>query len=151
DNAIQMNLESLQLQEASGISVKSLGFDLSFTENKLALNHIDIHINDNFLKGNLLLDYPSFDELFNSPENLTLNTNLSDIQIALKDAFLFAPELKNNQYVYQLSKHPLNGNLQLKGSLSNLQIPKINLLWGSTSITTRGTLKEVLNTHKMSF
>lgn len=151
DNAIQLNLASLKLQEASGISVKSLGFDVSFTENELALNDIDIHINNNFLKGNLLLDYPSFDDLFNSPENLVLNTNLSDIQIALKDAFLFSPELKKNQYVYQLSKHTLNGNLQLRGSLSNLQIPKINLLWGNTSITTRGTLKEVLDTHKMSF
>src|SRR5690606_3954926 len=80
-----------------------------------------------------------------------LNTNLSDIQIALKDAFLFSPELKKNQYIYQLSKHPLNGNIQLRGSLSNLQIPKVNLLWGNTSITTRGRLKEVLNTQKMSF
>src|SRR5690606_14840864 len=59
DNAIQLNLESLKLQEASGISVKSLGFNVSFTENELALNDIDIHINNNFLKGNLLLDYPS--------------------------------------------------------------------------------------------
>lgn len=151
DNAIRMDLESIQLEEASGISVKSLGFDLSFTEKQLSVNDIDIHINDNFLKGKILVDYLSFDDLFNNPEFLVINTDLTTIQIALKDAFLFSPELKNNNYINQLSKHTLNGNLKVRGSLLNLQIPKINLVWGNTSITTKGAVKEVLDTQKMTF
>src|SRR5690606_39804851 len=34
---------------------------------------------------------------------------------------------------------------------SHLDIAKLNLLWGSTSITTKGSLKEVLDTQKMTF
>lgn len=151
DNAIRMNLESLKLQEASGIWIKSLGFDLEFTENELALSNIDIHINDNFMKGDILLDYPSFEDLINTPDMITLNTDLSNLQLDFKDAFLFSPELKKNQYIYQLSKHLVNGNLQLTGSLTHLDIAKLNLLWGSTSITTKGSLKEVLDTQKMTF
>lgn len=151
NKGVQMNLESLKLQETSGISVESFGFDFTFTEKELVVSDLNLHINDNFMKGSILLDYPSLDDLFNNPESISLNTTLSDIQISLKDAFLFSPELKQNQYLWQLSKHPLHGNVKVRGSLSNLQIDRANFLWAGTSITTKGAIKEVLNTQKMAF
>lgn len=151
DDTAQAELKSLRFNETSGIVVKDFGFLLNFDNNRLSLSGIDIHINDNSLKGNIALQYDSVNDLINQPETAKIAVSLPGFQLSAKDAFLFQPELKQNDYVAALSKRNVSGSLDIQGSLSFLQIPTANVNWGQTSISAKGLVKHPLDTEKMEF
>lgn len=151
DNAVRMDLESLRFTETSGVTVKSFGFGLHLDQNRLSISGVDIHINDNILQGNMLFKYHSLNDLLHKPESVSMTASFADFRISVKDAFIFAPELKKNEYVSLLSQNNINGNLKIQGSLSELKISEASVGWKGTSITARGSIKQPLDTEKMMF
>src|SRR5690606_27670977 len=82
DNAVRAELESLRFNEASGIAVKDFGLLLDFNDNLLSLSSIDIHINDNVLKGNIALQYASVNDLINRPETAKIAVSFPGFQLS---------------------------------------------------------------------
>lgn len=151
DDTVQMKLASLQFNETSGIDIKRVGFGLHFDQNKLSVSDIGMYINDNILQGNMLLEYASFNDLLQKPETVSVSTSLPDFQLSVKDAFIFAPELKQNEYVSLLSQNNIKGTLKIQGSMSDLDINEINVGWRETFIKGKGTVSQPLDTEKMTF
>lgn len=151
NNTLRLNLESLRLNEASGIAIKSFGLGLHFDRNHLSFSDIKGHINDNILQGMVELGYPSFETLIKTPEAVSIRASLPNFSIAAKDIFIFAPKLKYNQYFALISRDNINGSLNINGTLSEMQIPKATFGWRNTSIEVTGSVKEALNIEKMSF
>lgn len=151
DQAVQLQLESLQLTEASGIAVKSFGLGLHFDQRQLSFSDIGIHINDNVLQGNIFLEYPSLNDLLQKPETVSVVAFFPGFRVSLEDAFLFVPELRENEYVSLLSQNNINGNLRIQGSLSNLKIPEAAVRWGETSVVTQGSVTQLLNMKEAIF
>lgn len=152
EEAAGIHLEKFNFTTASGLMLNQFNFDLEMTEDILVLESLDFKLNDNELHGNLSLNYDSVQELLNSPENVSIEGEFSEIDIHLKDIFPFQPELKNNEYLAALSEKPISGSLKIDGSLSSLQITSANFKWGAnTSLSANGTVQNPLDPEKLSF
>lgn len=148
-NTLTVELKSLQLTEASGINIKSIGLDLDFNQEELSVSNLDVKINDNILQGDFRLGYPSINQVIHNPELATLNVSLTHIQLSVADAFLVAPQLQHQEQLLLLSQHNLNGKLSVRGKVANLQT-QIDLGWRNTYLRARGSVQEVLDTQRMT-
>lgn len=152
EESVGINLEKFNFITASGLALKQFNFDLEMTENILVLQSLDFKLNENELHGNLTMNYNSVQELINSPENISIEGEFSEIDIWLKDIFPFQPELKNNEYLTALSEKPISGNLKIDGSFSSLEISSANFNWGAnTSLSASGTVQNPLDPENLRF
>lgn len=134
-------VQKFNFTEASGLNLKKLGFDLEMSDDDLRLTNLNIELNKNHLKGNLIIDYSSFAKFTESPENASVNLNLPKFKIDMKDLFLFKPDLKKNEYFAALSERVLLGNLSAEGEISEVNIKDTHINWGSnTSLAANGTI-----------
>ncbi|MGM0391787.1 MAG: translocation/assembly module TamB domain-containing protein [Bacteroidota bacterium] len=147
-----LHLNEFNFNEASGYQLKEFVLDLELDENSLELDGLSLHLNENRLNGKLTLDYNSIDEFINNPENAQISAELNQINFWLRDLFPFQPELKQNEYLVELSKKVLTGNLKVDGSLSSLEIPSANFKWGqNTALNATGTVENPMDTEKLGF
>ncbi len=147
-----INLSKLNFVEASGYVLKEFALALQLDENSLDLDGLKVHLNENLLQGDVALEYNSVQELINSPENSQVKAELNTINFWLRDLFPFQPELKKNEYLLELSKKVLTGNVKIDGSLTSLEIPSANFKWGqNTSLSATGTFENPMDAEKLLF
>jgi hypothetical protein len=152
DQQADFAIETLNGKEGSGIVLHELELDGKVTDQQLAINGLQLKVNENRLNGNVKLTYNSINQLVNQPENLAVSFNLPTFYIDIADAFRFQPDLRNNEIVAGLAKNPVRGNLMVTGTTDQLQIPAFKLSWGSdTRIYASGTMSQVTNVDKLTY
>src|SRR5699024_762406 len=87
--------------------------------------------------------YDSMEKMVSDPMNADVALDLTEMSIDLSEAFYFSPELRSNEYMLQLSRSKLRGNVKAKGNMAKLDVSKLNLNWRNTRITTHGSFKNL--------
>lgn len=152
DKTAGLNVKGISFKEVSGLDLKELALDLAVTDENLGINKLKFHLNENKLNGAIVLEYLSVNDLIDNPDKSKIAVDIPSLQVDVKDAFRFQPDLRNNQYVVQASRKKLTGNLKVNGYLSDLEIPGLNLRWGgNTRIAARGSIKNATNPDYLQF
>ncbi|WP_373519958.1 translocation/assembly module TamB, partial [Pricia sp.] len=145
-------LEKLAFAEKSGFQLRNFAFNARLEDDNAAISRLKIRTNNSSVSGDLSLAYASFDELIETPENTSININIPNLNLALEDAFVFQPDLANNEYVKKAAKKPVTGNFEVNGTLASIDIPNLEVDWGdSTSLVAQGRLKNVMAPDSLSF
>ena len=152
DQALDLQLEELSFQEASGLDLKKLRFDFALSDNKAAITQLDFSLNKSRLKGQLSGIYPSIQSVLDNPAVLTTNLGLEELAIDLNDVLLLDPELKSNQQFVELSDQMVTGQVSISGTSEKLKVQDSNLSWGQDlNIEVSGVVSNVLDMDNIQF
>ncbi|PKR80774.1 hypothetical protein CW751_08360 [Brumimicrobium salinarum] len=150
EETAQFKLESLSFKEKSGVTINNFQFDAHLEQNKLGVTAFNLVSGQTNLVANIDLAFPSINKIIQQPEQAELDIRLSKIYVELKDIFTILPELKENEYLQKLSKHPIESQLYAKGSIKKMKLSKFELLWGSnTAIHTNGQFLNLTDTESL--
>ncbi|QOD62316.1 translocation/assembly module TamB [Polaribacter haliotis] len=150
DKKAGAEISKLNFNEASGLNLHQLSFNLTATDNKVDLNDLDFKLNNNVLVGNADLKYASLNKLLATPEKTKVNLNIPTFKVSLDEVFKFQPSLRKNVYLKKASKKLLTGNIQANGSLASINLRNAKVNWGnSTKISANGTFMNVTDPNKL--
>lgn len=145
-------LEKLAFAEKSGFRLKDFAFDASLEDDNAALSGLKIQTNNSSVSGTMSLKYASVDELMGTPENSKIQIDIPDLNLALKDAYVFQPDLAKNEYIQKAAKESITGNLEVNGTLARIKIPDFKINWGeNTSLVAVGQVDNAMDSDALSF
>jgi hypothetical protein len=145
-------LSSLQLTEASGIKVREFAFHLNVSNDALSLRRLEAEVNDNRLRANVALKYSSLQAFLKNPEIASVEANVPSFHFDTQEIFRFQPQLRNDSIVRAFTQKDVYGTIEAKGRLSNINLPRVVLNWGSnTRVTATGSLEQVTNPDNIKF
>ncbi len=145
-------LEKLAFTEKSGFQIKNFAFDAHLEDDNAAISGLKIRTGNSSVSGDISLQYTSVNELIETPEKAKVKVDIPDLNLALQDAFVFLPDLANNEYLQKAAQKPVTGSLEANGSLSSIKIPKLKVNWGSTtSLVAEGVLNNAMDPDALSF
>jgi hypothetical protein len=151
DKTAELQIEEASFKDISGINLKSLQFSLNASDKQLKLSNLKTALNNNFVQGNLQLDYLTLAKLIQEPEKSKVALNLPSFKISLKDIFLIQPELEENEYLKTLSENRISGNLKADGNLSDINLSKMLVTWNDTNISAKGHIQNVTIPDSLAF
>lgn len=145
-------VQKLSFKETSGLDLQKLVFDMETSDQGMKLKNLNLELNKNHVQGDLQIEYSSLGEFIENPESASVDLNLPQFKLSLKDLFLFQPDLKKNEYVAALSEKALSGNLSAEGELSEVEIKDTYIAWGqNTTLTANGTIFNASEPDNISF
>lgn len=145
-----LNLNKLRFDEASGFTLQNLKLAIALENQKLNVSDLNVATQNSSLNGHLELNYATIQQLINQPEKVNFSAALNSFHLDVKDAYLFSPELKQNELFGKLAQQKISGGLNLKGSLDKTDIKKLNLNWGKlTKINVKGIVRNPINVDKL--
>ncbi|MEO2127494.1 MAG: translocation/assembly module TamB domain-containing protein [Christiangramia sp.] len=147
----QLKVEKLHLREASGLAVQELQFEALLSNTEMKLQDLTAAINSNRLAGNAQLQFADINDLINKPETASLQANLSNIRLQLREIYRFQPDLRNNEYFRAVASAPVSGAIRINGKLDNLSVNPVNLNWRNTRINGSGTLLNATDPDRLAF
>lgn len=148
----QLKMKSFSFVEKSGFQLRNLVFYAKLGKTSAFLSEMNIQTNSSFVAGNLTLQYQSFQKLIDSPEGTAIVLQLPRLELNLRDAFYFQPELAKNEYLKKASQHPFSGKFNAKGTVDAIQINDTQLDWGKTTeIILQGRLGHLTQVDSLTF
>ena len=136
----------------SNFNLDRLKFKLVVSEKQISLERLDLKLNNNIIQGYAELNYNGLTQLIEKPENTRVNVNFPNFRLSIKEVFKFQPQLEENPYLVALSEKNIYGNVNASGTLANLNIPNLDLNWGSdTKIKTKADLQNITNPEELQF
>lgn len=148
---LSASFQSFSFYEGNQFFLKNLAFNLALDENSLNISDLEFATTSNEVKGELSLEFASFEKLLAKQEIQKLKVDLPLLIINPKDLFYFLPELKKNNYVTSLSKDNLRGQLELEGNLDKLVVPNVMLKWGQSKLATKGVFLHLKDFKELEF
>ncbi len=150
--ALNLGLQQLAFSEKSGFQLKNFAFDARLEDDNAAISELKIRTNNSSVSGEMSLAYASVDALIETPENAKININIPDLNLVLQDAYVFQPDLADNEYVKKAAKKSVTGNFEAKGTLASILIPNLNIDWGeNTSLVAKGQVNNATEPDSLSF
>src|SRR5699024_4484779 len=141
---LQANLNAFSFQEASGLTLKQLGFALKLDQQHLNINDLEFKFDHSSLAANISAQYSSMDAFINHPKNSLFTVDLSHLLLDLNDIFQLQPDLKSNEYFQKLSRKKISGKVEAEGSLTQMNLSEFLVQWGDhTRIQTHGQFKNL--------
>ncbi len=125
DSEYTGEINSGYIREASGLAIDEAKFDFAYQEKQAYLKKLYLKTPNTLLQDEISLGYNSQIELSKNPENVALFVNLRQSKIAIKDIFLFAPQLKSNPSLAQYRNSSLFLDTQLRGKLNDIIINRL--------------------------
>jgi len=110
------------MQEKSGFVLNSLHANFLYAGNQAYLKDLGIQTPGSAIQRSLVVSYPSIEAVQKDPAKMTIDVDLSNSKIKVKDILTFAPFL-SKQPAFKNSNAVLLVNSRIKGSLANLTIP----------------------------
>ncbi|MCM8570140.1 translocation/assembly module TamB [Gramella jeungdoensis] len=145
------NIQKLEFREGSGIHVNKLNIRAMVSDERMEYNDLNIAANNNTASGEVIIDYSNMNEFIEQPGNATMQANLNNIRLYLRDIFRFQPDLRNNEYLRSLAAAPVNGNIAASGKLSDLEVLAFDLRWKNTIVSGRGKIKNIQDPDNLLF
>ncbi|KYG81684.1 hypothetical protein MB14_13965 [Roseivirga ehrenbergii] len=147
-----MSVNGFSFTERSGLALNKLAFDLNVTDESLSIESLDFATPKNMLSGDLSLQYASLTDLINSPDATSISADLDKFGIDLLEAAVFSPELTQNESLQSLSKRKITGQLNVNGSLTDLQISEALVNWGKqTTVNIAGRVTNPTDPYQLRF
>lgn len=151
DKIAYLQLDDASFKEVSGIHLKNLQLSLDATDKQLNISNLKTQLNNNALKGQLQLDYPSLAQFISMPEQSRVALNLPSFVVSLKDLFLIQPNLKENDYLNTLSEKRIRGTLKAHGYLADINLSNMLVNWNDTRVTAKGQIQNMTQPDSLSF
>ncbi|AVR46335.1 hypothetical protein C7S20_14270 [Christiangramia fulva] len=148
---ISLDVEELQLEEASGLDVNRFNFSAKLNDERLVVKDLDAAINGNSLHAQLTVNYSDFNDFIQNPGNAYVTGQINNLHLDLSDIYRFQPSLRENQYFKALASSPINGDLSVKGKMEDLKLNSLNLNWSKTHISGTGTITNIQDPQKLHF
>ena len=140
-DSIAGNITKGSMQEQSGFVLNSFHTNFLYAGKQAYLKDLSIQTPGSSIQRSLLVSYPSIESVTKDPASLSLDADLSNTKIQVKDLLTFAPFL-SRQPAFKNSNAVLLINGRVKGSMANLSIPVLQFSGlGATSVDVSGTIK----------
>lgn len=137
---VHLNLAQFSFVEKSGFTLKHMSMDARVNKTRASIAGLKMQTAASSIQGEFALGYPSIQQLMDVPGDTEVDLQLKEMEIALKDALHFKPTLAENDYFTIGQLHPVTGNITLKGTVKDLDLPTLNLYWNNTSLIGKGQL-----------
>ena len=142
----RLTLTSLSFLEKGGFRLKNMSFNASLEATAASLSEMVIQTGSSRLEGGIVLNFDSFEDFLQSPEDTGVQLRLPTIQLALQEAFLLNPALARDEYLREAARKPVYASLDADGKLGNISLNSARVAWGdSTSLATRGKIMNATN------
>ncbi|MFT4680278.1 MAG: translocation and assembly module TamB [Granulosicoccus sp.] len=130
ENQANLELTHLALSEKSGFRLNKLGLKANLDDEQLAMKGLNLKTPFNHLSANFSLTFEAIDSLMKNPFSADFNLDLGEADLSLEDAFYFAPDLKDDSMLRDLSTYPLKLSGVVSGRLDDITIKnfKVNAL-----------------------
>jgi hypothetical protein len=149
---LSFNINDLRFREESGLVLKEFEIETRLNSEEASLKNLNLKLGNSLLYGDVKVNYSTLDALINTPILSEIDLDVRSLKMDLRDAYVFAPDLKANEQVTSLAEHSFEGSLKAKGDLESLSIPKFELYWGkNTQLVFNGNLSQINDTDKLGF
>lgn len=143
DKNLKLQLQQLQFEEFTNLSLKNLKFQLQVSNQGIQLEQLQINALKNKLQGDFAVQYANINEFINSPETFSdFNLNL-DGYFQLKEFEKFIPNFKNNLALINLAKYPIETKITINGNGKKLKIEPSHVKWNKTEINLAGGIQNI--------
>ncbi|MBK0370440.1 translocation/assembly module TamB domain-containing protein [Flavobacterium agrisoli] len=150
NDTISGKINSLKVQEKSGLNVQSFRTDFFYGPKKAFLKELYLKTPRTLLKDEVQLEYASLDALSKNIGETVIDANLKQTKIGFQDILLLAPNLQNTNPFNSYPNAILSVNSKLKGKIKNLSIPILEVQGlGTTRIKVSGTVAGLPDVDKM--
>ncbi|MBU2997270.1 translocation/assembly module TamB domain-containing protein [Cellulophaga baltica] len=147
-----LSLETFSFKEKSGFMLKDFAFNANLEDTEATITDLKLKTNNSELYGKASLKYNALQQLIDAPENSFFNIELPKFAINISDAFIFQPDLKNNENIAKTAENNITGNVTASGSLKAVQIPDLIINWGeNTQVLAQGELGNLTQPDSLSF
>ncbi len=136
------------LQEQSGFVLNAFSTDFLYAFNQAYLKNLSIQTPGSSIQRSLSIRYPSIEAIQKDPSKMTIDADLRNTSIQLKDILAFMPSLKT-QPIFKNSATVLHINTRMTGSLAKLSVPAFQFSgMGGTSAELSGTIRNATDPKK---
>jgi len=139
-------LDEFNFKDESGFALNEFTFKLAVSEEQFSIDNLLLQTNKSFLEGNIALQYNSIQQLIDDVEHAQFAMNIPRMEIHLDEAYLFAPDLRTEEYFREAARHPLRGQIALSGDFNVINIPTFRLAWANdTRVLASGSVRNPMD------
>ena len=148
---LQLQMNELSFVEKSGLKVNRLDFKLDENDDGIKLKGLYLTTPNLRLKTDAEVQYSSLGAFFEDPTNAYFELDIKEADLSAKDAFYFAPQLREDTLIRKLNAHPARLKMKASGRIDNLNIRQLQLrAFKSTELTLNGTVRGLPDTANLS-
>ncbi|WP_165870345.1 translocation/assembly module TamB domain-containing protein [Albibacterium bauzanense] len=145
-DSIQGKLGRLNLKDQSGLEVNRLETEFTYTNTGILLKDLFLQTPNTLLTDYAEIGYPSLTELSEKPELMTLDVNLKNSTLGMKDVALLAPMLDTMEVMKPLLDKTFKIDGDLSGSLSDLNTSRLVVsTLNDTYLNVSGNVKNIMD------
>ena len=149
--SLSLNLEEFKFKEGSGFELKDLGFVLAMNQRTLEIEKFHVETNKSRLVLDSKIGYSSLQNLIENPDRSQVALDIQEYSLDVRDGYFFAPELKSDTLIQEIARNPVQGQLAITGTLSELEIEDFLVNWGETRASVKGCISNTLSTDSLYF
>lgn len=152
DERAGMALEEFSFRETSGFHLEHFSYSVSADDTGIRFNNLDLITGNSNIRGQLELNYQGLSSFIQNPEQSTIDMDLQQVNIDLKEGFYFAPDLKENPYISQLAQKPVTARIKLDGKMEDIHLERLEAAWGAdTKMEAEGNIKQALDPEALNW
>ncbi|WP_188459613.1 translocation/assembly module TamB domain-containing protein [Psychroflexus planctonicus] len=145
------NLNQFSFKESSGFELNKLAFNFNLNNQQLDLNAFAFQMPQNTINANLNLEFDEVVQWIENPQEFK-NTNFNlDANLNLAELISVYPDLKQIDYMQEISKNPLKIHIKSNGNLERLSLSELNLKWASTQLKANGDFTQLNNLDQFTY
>lgn len=146
------NIKSLTVSEKSGLQLQNLRTNFTYGDKGASLRKLYVKTPQTTIQDEIIVSYPSLESLGKNPGEIGVDATLASSSIAFKDILLFVPDLANTNPFKDNPNAIVNINGKVKGKLSNLAIPNLEIDGiGNTRLVASGKITGLPDIKKSYF
>lgn len=152
ENNISGDIQQFSVKEKSGVHVKQLQTNFSYTARGAKLLNLYLETPDTKVTNRIAVSYPSLANVNKNIGKIGVNANFTESHVGFKDVLLFAPNLINTA---PFKENP-DGQLYIDGTIiglvSDLKINGLKIYGiGNTTLAASGRIKGLPDAKKAYF
>ncbi|WP_336516420.1 translocation/assembly module TamB domain-containing protein [Pollutibacter soli] len=145
----EADIHQLQFREKSGFELLRLQTSVRYSDTGVSLQNLHAETNENLVRGHITVKYNSTADITAYPQFTTIDAELSDTRIRLRELLYFSPSLANNKSFRPLTNKTFFINTTVHGTLNNLKIPTLSVKENKTSFVASAEVLHLPDTKKM--
>ncbi len=143
-------LQNTTFVEKSGLNIKNISSDFSYTDKALVLSKLLIKTPNTLLQDGLAMQYSSVEDFSKNLGNVGVKLNLKKSQLAIKDLLILIPSLAENPTFKGKTNEIIKADGAVSGRVNNLIVSKLSVDgFGKTHLQVKGRIVGLPNTDKM--
>nr|WP_317195543.1 translocation/assembly module TamB domain-containing protein [Echinicola shivajiensis] len=145
-----LSLDQFDFKENSGLTLKEFAFQFDLNQERLALENLRLATSNSQINGVMKVTYASINELISQPEKSGFSLDFPNINLSVREAYPFAPELKQDPYVMALAERDFKGVIKTEGTLNEIMVSQFEFNWGkNTKLKAKGSISSPLEVENL--